>query len=170
MDGSADLYRRGFIHRTLVLHLENGIRSSGMSRLATLVIGALVIGWIGLSSAAAATQNPGGSPEARKVKNPVAPTAASLKAGQQLYEKNCQFCHGPAGQGDGRLAPKGVKPANLTDAEWVRGSTDGEIFAVIAHGAGPEFKMKGVKPRIADTDIWHIVNYIRTLGSKTAAR
>jgi mono/diheme cytochrome c family protein len=131
--------------------------------------GALIMGWFAVAAAAAA-QNPGGSPEARKLKNPVAPTAASIKTGAQLYAKNCQFCHGPAGLGDGKLAPKDMKPANLTDAAWKRGSTDGEIFAVIANGAGPEFKMKGVKGRLSDADIWNIVNYIRSLGAKYAAR
>jgi mono/diheme cytochrome c family protein len=140
-----------------------------MFRWLTPVFGALVVGWFAVAAVAAA-QNPGGSPEARKVKNPVAPTAASLKTGAQLYAKNCEFCHGPAGLGDGKLAPKHVKPANLADAKWDRGVTDGEIFAVIAHGAGPDFKMKGVKGRLSDTDIWHLVNYIRSLGSKHAAR
>ena len=130
----------------------------------------LVIGCIAISSAIVAAQNPGGSPEARKMKNPVPPTEASIKMGAQLYQKNCEFCHGPKGLGDGRLVPKGVHPANLTDAEWVRGSTDGEIFAVITEGAGPEFKMKGVKGRLSDTDKWHLVNYIRSLGSENAKR
>ncbi len=104
------------------------------------------------------------------MKNPVAPTAASIEKGAQLYQKNCQFCHGPAGLGDGKLAPKDVHPANLADATWDRGSTDGEIFAVIANGAGPEFKMKGVKGRVSDTEIWHLVNYVRSLGPKNAPR
>ena len=130
----------------------------------------LVIGCIAISTAIVAAQNPGGSPEARKVKNPVPPTEASIKMGAQLYQKNCEFCHGPTGLGDGRLAPKGVHPANLADAEWVRGSTDGEIFAVITNGAGPEFKMKGVKDRLSDTEKWHLVNYIRSLGPKNATR
>ncbi len=104
------------------------------------------------------------------MKNPVASTEASIEKGAQLYAKNCVFCHGATGKGDGRLAPKDVHPANLTDATWDRGSTDGEIFAVIANGAGPDFKMKGVKGRVSDTDIWHIVNYVRSLGPKNAAR
>jgi mono/diheme cytochrome c family protein len=137
-----------------------------MVRRSTTAFRVLVFVCIAISSAIVAAQNPGGSPEARKVRNPVAPTTASVEKGAQLYQKNCEFCHGPGGLGDGRLAPKGVHPANLTDEEWVRGSTDGEIFAVIANGAGPEFKMKGVKGRVSDTDIWNIVNYIRTLGPK----
>jgi mono/diheme cytochrome c family protein len=141
-----------------------------MTRWPTAAFRGFFIGCIALSAAVAAAQNPGGSPEARKVKNPVAPTAASIKMGAQLFQKNCQFCHGPTGLGDGKLVPKDMHPANLTDAEWVRGSTDGEIFAVIANGAGPEFKMKGVKGRVSDTDIWHIVNYVRSLGPKNAPR
>jgi len=141
-----------------------------MSRWSNAAFGGLVTGWIALSAAGMAAQNPGGSPEARKVKNPVASTAASIKMGAQLYQKNCQFCHGPTGLGDGKLVPKDMHPANLTDATWDRGSTDGEIFAVIANGAGPEFKMKGVKGRVSDTEIWHIVNYVRSLGPKNAPR
>ena len=137
-----------------------------MFRWLTPALGALLIGWIMVSAAAA--QNPGASPKARKVKNPVAATAASIDTGAQLYAKNCRFCHGPSGLGDGKLAPKDMKPANLTDATWDHGSTDGEIFAVIAHGAGPDSKMKGVKGRVSDTDIWHIINYIRSLGPKHA--
>ena len=138
-----------------------------MVRRSITVFRALVIGCVAISSAIVAAQNPGGSPEARKVRNPVPPTAASLKTGAQLFQKNCEFCHGPKGLGDGRLVPKDMHPANLTDTEWVRGSTDGEIFAVIANGAGPEFKMKGVKARLTETEIWHLVNYVRSLGPKT---
>ena len=136
----------------------------------SIVPGALVIIWVMLAVASIAAQNPGGSPEARKVKNPVPPTAASIKKGAELFAKNCQFCHGETGLGDGPLVPKGVKPANLSDATWDRGSTDGEIFAVIANGAGPEFKMKGVKNRLSETEIWHLVNFVRTLGPKNAPR
>ena len=111
-------------------------------------------------------QNPGGNPAAAKVKNPVAVTPASVQAGAAAYKKYCAFCHGDAGKGDGRLAPKGSTPSDLTDAKWDRGMTDGEMFAVIEGGAGPKFEMKGFKGRIPDTDIWNIVNYVRSLGPK----
>jgi hypothetical protein len=83
--------------------------------------------------------------------------------------RHCQFCHGPKGLGDGKSTPKGMKPANLADDEWDRGSTDGEIHAVIVGGI-PDKKMPGVKGRVSDADIWHIVNYIHNLGHKAAAR
>jgi mono/diheme cytochrome c family protein len=107
-----------------------------------------------------------GSAEARKMKNPVASTSASVDAGKAAYQKYCRFCHGAEGLGDGPSAPKGSKPSNLADAEWVRGSSDGEIFVVLRDGAGPKFEMKGFKGRMTDQDMWHVVNYIRSLGKK----
>jgi mono/diheme cytochrome c family protein len=122
------------------------------------------------AAAGVEAQNPGGSPAARAVKNPVASTAASVTAGAAAYKKYCAFCHGVAGKGDGPLAPKGTMPADLTDAMWTRGGTDGEIHAVIMEGAGPKFDMKGFKGKIPDQDTWHIVNFLRSIGPKTAAR
>jgi mono/diheme cytochrome c family protein len=112
-------------------------------------------------------QNPGGNPEARNVKNPVPSTPASIAAGLATYQKNCRFCHGEEAKGDGKLAPKDTHPADLTDAKWDRGSTDGEIFAVIRDGAGPEFKMKGYKGRLPEPEMWNVVNYLRSLGPQT---
>ncbi|MGE3839963.1 MAG: cytochrome c [Vicinamibacterales bacterium] len=120
----------------------------------------------GLSGGVALAQTKGGSPEARKVKNPVASAPASITAGEQLYTKNCAFCHGPKALGDGPLAPKDIKPSNLTDAQWDYGSTDGEIFAVIMNGTTPKTAMVAVKGRLSDTDVWNLVNYIRSIGPK----
>ena len=117
-----------------------------------------------LAAFTAQAQNPGGSPEARKLKNPVASTTASVTAGAAAYKKYCSFCHGVAAKGDGPLAPKGTMPADLTDAKWDRGATDGEIFTVIMEGAGPDYKMKGLKGKLPDENAWHIVNYVRSLS------
>ena len=111
-------------------------------------------------------QNPGGSAEGKALKNPVASSAESIAAGQAAYAKNCRFCHGTEAKGDGTMAPKDSHPSDLTDAKWDRGSTDGEIFLVIQNGAAPELKMKGLKGRMSDTDIWNVVNYLRSVGPK----
>jgi mono/diheme cytochrome c family protein len=102
--------------------------------------------------------------EAAKLKNPNAANAASVATGQQLFQKYCRFCHGATGLGDSPMAPKDMKPSNLADGTWDRGSSDGEIFVVIQEGAGPDFKMKGLKGKVSDADAWHIVNYVRSLG------
>jgi mono/diheme cytochrome c family protein len=117
-----------------------------------------------VASVAAQPANPTSQAEAAKLKNPVPSNAASIATGQQLYQKYCRFCHGATGVGDGPSAPKDTKPSNLTDATWDRGSTDGEIFIVIQEGAGPDYKMKGLKGKLSDQDTWHLVNYVRSLG------
>jgi len=109
-------------------------------------------------------QNPGGNPEAAKMKNPVPSNAANIAAGKASYEKYCRFCHGDTAKGDGKMAPKDSHPSDLTDAKWDRGATDGEIFAVIQNGAGPKFEMKGFKGRMTDEQIWQVIDYVRSLG------
>src|SRR6478752_3050831 len=57
------------------------------------------------------------------------------EAAKQIYEKNCANCHGKTGTGDGAMgAELNPKPANLVDADWKHGSSDGEIFEVIKDG------------------------------------
>jgi mono/diheme cytochrome c family protein len=114
-------------------------------------------------------QAKGGNPKAAAMKNPVPATAASIAKGQQNYNKACRQCHGSKGLGDGNLAPKDPSPADLTDAKWDYGSSDGEIFFVIANGIqGSE--MKGVRSQVTATEIWHIVNFLRSIGPKPDVR
>ena len=80
-------------------------------------------------------------------------------------DPNTFWCSADA-KGNGPMAPEGTHPSNLTDDKWERGSTDGEIFMVIRDGAGPKFDMKGNKSKMSDTDIWNVVNYLRSLQSK----
>ncbi len=133
-----------------------------MRRMTTGLIGVLVCAW----AAVALAQNPGGSDAGKKMKNPVPATPESVAAGKALFQKNCRFCHGPEAKGNGPMAPEGTHPSDLTDAKWDRGSTDGEIFLVIRDGAGPKFDMKGYKSKLAETDIWNLVNFLRSIGPK----
>jgi mono/diheme cytochrome c family protein len=114
----------------------------------------------------------GGNAAAKAMKNPVSANPQSIAAGQAIYQKSCSVCHGPTGMGDGSivksLKPDAKKPSNLVDASWDHGSTDGEIFSVIRDGiGGPNFgMMKPQKDKIKDTDIWNLVNYVRSLAPK----
>jgi mono/diheme cytochrome c family protein len=129
-------------------------------------IAALVFVSVALLVSPLIAQNPGGSDQGKKMKNPVASSPESIKAGQALFQKNCRFCHGADAKGNGPMAPEGTHPADLTDDKWDRGSTDGEIFLVIRDGAGPKFDMKGYKSKMSETDIWNVVNYVRSLQAK----
>lgn len=129
-------------------------------------ITASVLAYLAYVAATVGAQAIGGSAEGKKLKNPVAANAQSIAAGKASYAKNCRFCHGAEGKGDGPSAPKGSKPSDLTDTQWSRGSTDGEIFLVIREGAGPKFEMKGLKARMTEQETWNVVNFVRTLGPK----
>jgi mono/diheme cytochrome c family protein len=108
----------------------------------------------------------GGNPKAAAVKNPVPATPASIAKGRENYTRACEHCHGPKAQGDGPLAPTNPSPANLTDDKWDHGSSDGEIYFVIANGL-PNSEMKGIRSEMTATDMWHIVNYLRSIGPKS---
>jgi mono/diheme cytochrome c family protein len=106
----------------------------------------------------------GGNPEAAKIMNPVPATPESVAAGKRAYGQLCANCHGPAGKGDGSVAGADP-PSDLTDGVWDFGSTDGEIFTVI-HDGLPGKDMGGYAERLKETDIWNVVNFIRTLAQK----
>lgn len=131
------------------------MRPRSLFRPASVFLGIVVAG-------AAALVAQGGNPEAQKLENPVPATAESIAAGEELYQLNCLFCHGPQGLGDGPLAPP--ETANLTDGEWKHGSSDGEIFTAIRKGIAPA--MPPTEDRLSETEAWHLVNYVRSIGPK----
>jgi mono/diheme cytochrome c family protein len=133
---------------------------------AAIVVVSLVFASATVSVIAQATV--GGNPKAAAVKNPVASSPNSINKGRQAFMKACRHCHGPKGLGDGPLAPKNPSPANLTDTEWKYGSSDGEIFAVISNGVGGDSEMKGVRSEMTATDMWNIVNFLRSIGPQAA--
>jgi mono/diheme cytochrome c family protein len=104
-----------------------------------------------------------GNSDAAKVKNPVAATTESVAAGRQLYQRHCASCHGTSGAGGpgNDLIPAAP---SLVDTHWDHGSTDGEIFANIKGGVAPDFNMVPFKDMLTDGEIWHIVNYIRSIA------
>lgn len=114
-----------------------------------------------LSASLVAQPKPWVVPENSKAaKNPVAKSDASTKAGLALYTKNCASCHGKTGAGDGVKA-RSIKtfPGDFSKADF-QNMTDGEIFFKTKAGRGDMPKYDG---KIADNDIWNIVNYTRTL-------
>ena len=107
-------------------------------------------------------------PDAAKIVNPVAADAVSVAAGKKLFKRYCSSCHGDAAKGDGDMGEAmDPKPANLTDADWKHGSSDGEIFAVIQNGT----KGTGMKPfgrKITAHQTWDVINFVHTLASPPA--
>ncbi len=94
------------------------------------------------------------------MKNPVAKGDASTKAGLALYTKNCASCHGKTGLGDGVKA-RTLKdsPGDFSKAAF-QTQADGDLFYKTKTGKGEMPKYEG---KLADDDIWNIVNFLRTL-------
>jgi mono/diheme cytochrome c family protein len=96
----------------------------------------------------------------KSMKNPVAQSDASTKAGLAVFTKNCASCHGKAGLGDGVKA-RTLKdfPGNFSKADF-QSLADGDIFYKTKTGRGEMPKYDG---KLSDDDIWNVVNYMRTL-------
>jgi mono/diheme cytochrome c family protein len=95
----------------------------------------------------------------KSMKNPIAMSDASTKAGQALFVRTCAACHGKTGLGDGPKS-KSLKtaPTNFSTAEF-QNQTDGEHFYKTKTGRGDMPKYEG---KMSDDDIWNVVNYMRT--------
>ncbi len=95
------------------------------------------------------------------LQNPYPPTPESLESGAATYAQVCQACHGDEGRGDG---PAGVAldppPADLVVHVPLHPETD--LFRFIRDGI-PGTGMAPLGGQLTDDQIWHVVNYIRTL-------
>jgi mono/diheme cytochrome c family protein len=133
---------------------------------------------------------PAGSPKVYVDEYPFAITSADLKRGQQRYTMYCAMCHGPLGNGQGKIWERGylvptsfhtqkvsadevdltaVNPAGLGYSRgyntWGHRVTMpdapvGYYFEVITKGYGG---MPSYSAQIAPDDRWRIIAYIRLL-------
>lgn len=106
--------------------------------------------------------------EAQKLRNPESPSAESIEEGRRLYARHCASCHGLGGKGDGGMALSGGTPSDLTDDEWDCGDTDGEIFTAIRDGVSSD--MLAYRDKLSGKQIWHLVNFLRSIGPKSAGK
>ena len=105
--------------------------------------------------------------EAKKAKNPVKLTPETLQPTAQLYQQDCENCHGESGASNGPNAKQlSQKPANFADVEIMKKVTDGELFWKITEGHGP---MPSFKP-LPETQRWQLVRYLRELTSRAQYR
>ena len=102
--------------------------------------------------------------EAKKMKNPVPRSDATLVAGKAIFNDQCVSCHGDTGKGDGPDAMMYTpEPADLTDAHMMGMMTDGEIFYKISEGRKP---MPTFKKELSEEQRWQLVHFVRTLAPK----
>ena len=109
------------------------------------------------------------------LKTPLQETAYDRAAAQELYQTNCQVCHGPGLAGDGPILPfitKGPLPADLTAAP-TQDSTDSALFGFITDGGrqGQASILRGrasASPMpqfgklLSESDRWALVRFLRS--------
>jgi mono/diheme cytochrome c family protein len=95
----------------------------------------------------------------KSMKNPIATSDVSIKAGQALYVKTCVPCHGKTGLGDGVKA-RALKnfPGDFSKPDF-QSLSDGDVFYKTKTGRDEMPKYEG---KLTDTEIWNTVNYLRT--------
>jgi mono/diheme cytochrome c family protein len=129
------------------------------------VVGLLMVGVIVQSPG---TQGPGkdgprkDTEKGGAAKGPLAYTTKSIARGKQFYLIHCVECHDQDGKGLGRRDFNGTPPADLTNPdEWLHGTSADAIFSSVREGTKGD--MPAYKDKLQDEQIWHVVNFIRSL-------
>ena len=118
-------------------------------------------GALGVVAGAVLLFNSLGSGKDVPVRNPIPPTEESVTIGMNLYSDNCQQCHGAGGRGDGPSAA-GLDPPPADLVVHVPLHPDRALFNFVHDGIQGS-AMIGVGDRLSEDEIWHVINYIRTL-------
>lgn len=88
-----------------------------------------------------------------------------VKKGKKLFKANCLSCHGINADGKGSMAKYfKTKPADLI--KMSNNHKDGDFFWKIKTGKGD---MPGFKNKLAQNDIWNLVNFIQSLSKKSGS-
>jgi mono/diheme cytochrome c family protein len=95
---------------------------------------------------------------------------AAVRAGEDLYRKNCSLCHGPSGHGDGPQAKSlDPPPADLRNLSGARADR-GYWFLRIQRGGkeGPLARDRSAMPgwgeHLTDEQIWQLVAFLNALA------
>ena len=94
-------------------------------------------------------------------RNPFPPTPESLQAGAETYVRVCETCHGVGGRGDGP-ASSALLPPPADLVVHVPLHSDADLFRFVRDGI-PDTAMAPQGGNLTERQIWHVVNYIRTL-------
>ena len=82
---------------------------------------------------------------------------AALNMGRRIFASNCTVCHGARGEGSFGFP-------NLTDSEWMWGSTDDDIRNTISHGRNAVMMPWG--PVIGDEGVEEVTEYVLQLAGR----
>ncbi len=94
--------------------------------------------------------------------NPVTFNNQNVRAGRDLWERNCNSCHGEPGKHNALAL---VPPPPDATSEVMQGNTDGEMFFKITYGRGamPQFETT-----LSVDDRWKVITFIRKFDPRNA--
>jgi len=151
------------VKRSILTHLTAPVQLGAI----VLLLGSNL--YIGLAQDNGASQVWVAPSRAARKSNPITADTPSIAKGKDLYVAACFPCHGPGGKGDGPVAGTlerngvRVRPGNLSDPKlWQE--TDGALFWKLTEGKTP---MPSWGETLSEEQRWTIINYVRTLSSKT---
>lgn len=105
-------------------------------------------------------------PAATKAAEHTKATPASIAAGQVVFKRQCQACHGATGVGDGPAAKtlKGKLP-NMTDKAYMAKITDAQMLELITNGRKSEIgNMPAMGKRLKPAEMTDVINFVRSLA------
>jgi mono/diheme cytochrome c family protein len=86
---------------------------------------------------------------------------AADEAGQKVYQRDCQSCHGRDGTGNPQLEKTLKVTIPPITAAALAQKNDTEVLHVIAEGKG---KMPGFAKKLSAEEQRQVLNYMKTLG------
>jgi mono/diheme cytochrome c family protein len=98
------------------------------------------------------------------MENPVAFNNQNVRAGRDIYEKNCRSCHGDPGKYNALAM---VPPPPDAASEMMQENSDGQLFykITIGRGAMPQFETT-----LSSDDRWKVITYIRRFDPRNAGK
>ena len=97
--------------------------------------------------------------------NPIAASAESIATGQRLFRHYCVTCHGYNADGNS-MRGQNLNPRAANLQEMAGHHSDGDYHYKIRTGRGP---MPHWENTISHENIWHLVNYLQSLGPEKAS-
>jgi mono/diheme cytochrome c family protein len=113
-------------------------------------------------------------PEIASRENPAAELSErDVRYFKRQFKAKCARCHGLDGKGGGEeAAGQAVPPTDFTDASYMKGRTDGQLFYQILMGGGERCAMPAFGPESAhawnDEKIWRMVAFVRLFAQPQA--
>jgi mono/diheme cytochrome c family protein len=85
----------------------------------------------------------------------------AVDQGQVLFGARCAPCHGPFGRPVGALPPGVRPPRDLSDPDFQRASSEGDILIAVRHGRDG---MPALTPRLSEKEARQVAAFVRVLS------